>query len=187
MLAARQRILDSAYDLFAREGIRAVGVEAIAAAAGVAKTTLYYHFPSKNDLVTAYLARHDAWFWHWFDDAVAMHPNDPLTQLRDLFAALAHLVCEIACQGCPFLQIAVEYAEDDAASHQAAVRHKRAVQARLAAMAQQAGLHDPDATAEQLLLLMDGAFASRRLYGPGGPGRHVADAAEKILRGSQMT
>ncbi len=71
--SARQRVLEVASDLFYREGIRAVGVDTIAEQAGVAKTTLYRHFPTKDDLIAAYLEEQDHIHWQHFDEAIAAH------------------------------------------------------------------------------------------------------------------
>ncbi len=82
MTGARERILEVADELFYREGIRAIGVDTIIAKSSVAKTTLYRYFPSKDDLVVAYLEERNRRFWALFDSAVNKHPSDPKAQLR---------------------------------------------------------------------------------------------------------
>lgn len=185
--SAYDRLLDAASDLFYRQGIHAVGVEAIAQAAGVAKTTLYYHFPSKDELILAYLDLHDALFWSWFNDVMTRHPDDPYEQLLDVFRALAEQTQEAKCLGCPFLNTAAEFIDQGYAGHQRAVTHKRQVYARLRELAQRANLREPVILAEQLLLLMDGAFAARRLYGPGKPAVYVVGAAEILLQAASTS
>src|SRR3954471_12790624 len=86
---ARQRIFETAKDLFYRQGIRAVGVEAIVAAAGATKMSLYRTFPSKDDLIVAYLEERNQRYWRWWDEVMAQHPEDARAQLADLFEALA--------------------------------------------------------------------------------------------------
>lgn len=181
-LSARERILEAASNLFYVEGIHAVGVDAIAQAAGVAKTTLYYHFPSKDNLVLAYLDQHDEFFWHWFNAAISQHPNEPREQLLDIFRALAQQITQMRCQGCPFLNVVAEFADQHATTHQRAMLHKRHIHARLAQLAQRARLKDAETLAEQLLLLMDGSYAARRLYGPQHSMSCVVEAAEVLIR-----
>src|SRR5262249_8415897 len=84
--AARERILDTAYDLFSRRGIRAVGVDEIIETAGVAKATLYRHFPSKDDLVLAFLERRDdLWTHGWVEQGARSRADDPEGQLLAIF------------------------------------------------------------------------------------------------------
>src|SRR3974390_2133991 len=96
----RERILAVAADLFYRHGIRAVGVEAIAEAAGTNKMTLYRHFPSKDELVTEYLrqvAREADQCWHAYERA---HPGDPLAQIRAWLAEMADHLANPGERGC---------------------------------------------------------------------------------------
>src|SRR6185437_9637961 len=86
---ARERIFEVAKDLFYRLGIRAVGVESIVAAAGATKMSLYRSFPSKDDLVVAYLQDWDGRYWQWWDNVVARYPGDPRQQIRALFKSVA--------------------------------------------------------------------------------------------------
>src|SRR5882762_7312955 len=90
--SARQRILETATDLFYREGIRAVGIDTIIARSGVAKMSLYRNFASKDDLVVAFLEHRNAIYWAWWDEVMAAQPDDPRRQVADLFAALARRV-----------------------------------------------------------------------------------------------
>src|SRR5271154_400248 len=86
---ARDKIFEVAADLFYREGIRAVGVETIVKQAGVAKISLYRSFPSKDDLVAAYLENRNAVFWHHWDEAFTRYKGDPKAQLRAIMTYLA--------------------------------------------------------------------------------------------------
>ena len=183
--SAYDRILEAASVLFYRQGFHAVGVEAIAAAAGVAKTTLYYHFPSKDDLIVAYLDLHDSQFWQWFDEVMTRHPGDAYEQLLDVFRALGEQTKQVSCLGCPFLNIAAEFNDREYRGQQRAIQHKRLVYARFVELAEKAQLRYPATLAEHLLLLMDGAYATRRLYGPGKPAEFVAGAAEVLLEAAR--
>lgn len=164
--SARQQILDTAVDLFSREGYRAVGIDTIIERSGVAKMTLYRHFPSKNALITAYLEYSNTTFWAWFEQAVSEHPGSPRTQLIAIFDTLVSLLSDPTCTGCPFLHAAVEFPQPEHPAHQVAIQHKQAVKARFCDLSEQAGARQPELLANQLLLLMDGTLMQARMRGP---------------------
>src|SRR5689334_18136528 len=89
---ARDRILETAAELFYRDGIRAVGVDTIIARSGVAKMSLYRNFPSKDDLVVAFLEMRDRLYRERWDGIMARHPGDPRAQIAALFAATGQRV-----------------------------------------------------------------------------------------------
>jgi AcrR family transcriptional regulator len=179
--SAREMILDTAAALFYREGFRAVGIDTIVKRSGVAKMTLYRHFSSKDELIVAYLKETDQKFWAWFDESTSQPADRPTTQLIALFMALEKLVTTPTCYGCPFLNVVVDFPERDHPGHQVALAHKQAVRARLRVLAHRAGAYAPEALADQLLLLMDGAFMAVRMYGVDNPAAHVAAAAETLI------
>jgi AcrR family transcriptional regulator len=182
---ARERILDAAGHLFYEQGFRAVGIDTIIAEAGVAKMTLYAHFPSKDDLIVAYLERADAEGWQWMEDATSGHET-PRKKLIAIFDALGEKVNSDACLGCPVQATAAEFPDPDHPCHKVAVTNKEKVRTHLHDLAKEAGLRDPDGLADQLMLLMDGAYASSRMYGPGNPARHVAAAARALIEAHSL-
>src|SRR5215470_12179414 len=109
----RARILAAAADLFYRHGIRAVGVEAIAEAAGTNKMTLYRHFVSKDDLVAEYLRRSAQTSEGFWDDLETAHPGDPLAQIRAWLKEMARRVSSSDERGCPLANAAVELPEKE--------------------------------------------------------------------------
>jgi AcrR family transcriptional regulator len=177
----RQRILNIAGDLFFRQGYRAIGVDTIVKETGVAKMTLYRHFPSKDDLIVAYLEQVNRLFWEWFEAAIKPYEGKPRDQLVAIFEALEELVKSPKCFGCAFLVAASEFPELDSPGHQVALAHKQAVRDRFRDLARQAGARKPAILADQLLLLMDGAFAAVRMFGPTNPGANVAQAATALI------
>ena len=177
---ARERILEAATRLFLRHGFRAVGVDTVVAEAGVAKMTLYAYFPSKDDLIAAYLERANERFWHWLDAAVA-GVEDPRARLVAMFDAVGKLANDPQCLGCTFQGTAAEFPDPDHPGHRVALAHKQAVLARLGTLAQEADLRDPEALADQLLLLMDGAWVAARMFGPHNPSAQVAAAATALI------
>src|SRR4051812_14411722 len=98
--SARERILETAADLFYREGIRAVGIDTIIARSGVAKMSLYRNFASKDELVAAFLEHRDRLYWEWWDGVVARHPDDPRAQIRALFTAVGKRTTGPTYRGC---------------------------------------------------------------------------------------
>jgi AcrR family transcriptional regulator len=177
---ARERILEAASRLFLRDGFRAVGVDTIVAEAGVAKMTLYAHFPSKDDLIAAYLERANERFWQWLEGAIA-DVDDPKDSLMAMFDAVGRLANDPRCLGCTFQGTAAEFPDPHHPGHRVALAHKQAVLARLGTLAQEADLRDPEALADQLLLLMDGAWVAARMFGPGNPSAQVAAAATTLI------
>lgn len=177
---ARERILDTAGELFYRDGYRAVGIDSIIARSGVAKMTLYRHFPSKDDLIATYLEESNRRFWSWFDEAIAAE-DEPREKLVALFEATAKLATSPRCLGCAFQATAAEFPRAGHPGHKIARAHKQAVIKRLAGLARDAGALDAEELARELLLLMDGAFAAARMFGRRNPAVSVAPAAAALI------
>ncbi|MEI7554937.1 TetR/AcrR family transcriptional regulator [Candidatus Chlorohelix sp.] len=178
---ARQQILDTASTLFYHNGFRAVGIDTIVEQSGVAKMTLYRYFPSKDDLIVAYLERSNLSFWDWFKQAIAPAGDDSHRQLYALFEGVAALCASPQCLGCTFQHAAADFPSLDHPGHRLALDHKRQALERLREMAANAGAPDPVALAEQLLLLMDGAFVASRMFGKDSHARQVTQAAALLL------
>jgi AcrR family transcriptional regulator len=178
--SVRDRILETAQRLFYRDGFRAVGIDTIIAEAGVAKMSLYRHFPSKDDLIVAYLQEADRRYWDWLDGAVA-DIEDPGDRLLGMFEAIEKLATNPECLGCAFQGTAAEYPARDHPGHRVALAHKESVRQRFTTLAREAGLADPEGLADQLLLLMDGAWVAARMYGPHNPARGLAATARTVI------
>lgn len=177
---ARERILAAAGELFYERGFHAVGIDLVIERAGVAKATLYRHFATKDDLVAAYLEAADAGFWAWFDRAVPPEAS-PADAIGRLFDGVAELATSPACLGCTFQVTAAEFPDRDHPGHAVALAHKDAVRRRIRDLAAAAGAVDPEGLADELLLVMDGAFAATRMYGPDNPGRRAGAAARALV------
>lgn len=180
---ARERIMTAARRMFYERGIRAVGVEAIVAAAGVTKMSLYRHFASKDELVAACIAERVAGFWAWFDKALARAapPGDACAQILALFEQLGGRATTAGFRGCPMTNAAIEFPEPDHPGRQLSAAHKHELRDRLKALAERAGARDPATLADGLTLLFEGAYASSQTFGPDGPARSVAAAAAALL------
>jgi len=179
-LPVRERILETAQRLFYRDGFRAVGIDTIIAEAGIAKMSLYRHFPSKDDLIVAYLEESNRQFWKWIEGATA-GADDPADRLVAMFEAIEKLSVSPECFGCTFQGTAAEFPDRDHPGHQVAQAHKKEVRDRFAELAGQAGLRDPDELGNQLLLLMDGAWVAARMFGPRSPATGLTAAARALI------
>jgi AcrR family transcriptional regulator len=179
-------LLDVAGALFYERGFAATGVDLVVRESGVAKMTLYRHFPSKDDLIAAWLERVDTQFWQSFERWAGPETLPPRDRLLGVFKGLERLVGSPSCLGCPFLLAASEFPERGTRAHDVARRHKARLRERLRAMAAQAGAADGDALGDQLLLLMDGAFMTARLFGSeDAPSLRVAGAAKALIGASR--
>lgn len=178
--AARERILETASALFYAQGYRAVGVDRLIADSGVAKMTFYKHFPSKDDLIAAYLTSANAQFWAWFDQTIS-GITSPRTQLEAVFDGVGKLVSSPACLGCAFAHAAAEFPDPTHAGHAVALQHKRSVLERFETMARQAKARNPHELAQDLLIIMDGAWVAARMFGPGNHATRVGQTARALL------
>ncbi|MGC4940219.1 TetR/AcrR family transcriptional regulator [Kribbella sp. DT2] len=160
---AGERILSAASTLFYAQGVRAVGVDAIADAAEVTKKTLYDRFGSKDRLIAAYLERRNRQ-WHAFlDDQLAERkPTGPEEVILALFAALSDWM-EESQRGCGFINASVELAAPDHPAMAVIVGQKQWMRAEFVAQAELAGLDQVDELADRLLLLHEGALVSFRI------------------------
>ena len=159
-----QRVLDAASRLFYGNGIHAVGVDTIAAEAGVTKKTLYDRFGSKEALVTAYLQARDHEWRAYVEEYVSERSDDPAQQLLDAFDALAAWSSERSPRGCSFVNAYAELPDPSHPGHRAIVEQKRWMTEFFAARARAAGLRDPDSVADDLMLLYDGALVTRGMH-----------------------
>jgi AcrR family transcriptional regulator len=178
---AREKILETATRLFYQKGFRAVGIDTIIAESGVAKMTFYKHFPSKDDLIVAYLETSNEGFWTWLGEVTKPFENQPKKQLEAIFEGVAKLASSPQCLGCTFSVATGEFPALEHPGHQAAKAHKEQVLARLESLAKAARLKQPKALSESLLMLMDGAWNAARMFGPGNYATQVASAAKLLM------
>ena len=178
-------MLQVARDLFYWHGIRATGIDKVAVEAGVAPTTLYRLFASKDDLVAAYVEREGRQFQDWFTAAVEVPDLAPRERILAIFDALRDQVQPHQCRGCPFLMALAEFPDSSLPAHQHAVATKTWVRARFGelteSLAQTTPVHDPAALADRLMLVMEGVYASTQALGAGGPAREARALAESML------
>lgn len=158
---ARERILRTAYELFLKYGFTAVGVDRIVAEAGVAKTTLYRHFHSKNALVVAVLERHEAlWTVGWLEPETRRRAKAADERILAVFEAFDDWFQDEGYQGCMMINSLLEIHDDTSPIHTAALNGIEGVYALLVELAEQAGVRDPQAFAHRIQLLMRGSIVA---------------------------
>ena len=160
-VGARDRIVDTAYDLFSRHGIRAVGVDRIVAESGVAKMSLYRHFGSKDDLVLTFLQeRERRWTNEWLRAEVERRGATPAQRMLAIFDVFGEWFVIEDFEGCSFINVLLEF--DDRANRvrQASVEHLGNIRAFLQELATEAGAADPAALAHQWHILMKGSIVA---------------------------
>jgi len=170
----RDRILDTASTLFYERGVRAVGVDLVVLEAAVAKTSLYRYFPTKDDLIVAFLEREDLEFWAQWDGVAMQFPDDPAGELDAHMRWIGERLARSNYRGCPQINVAAEFAEQDHPARQVSRRHMQALRGRLLDIAKRLNVPRPKQLAAQLALLVNGAFVSSGLLG--------AEEATGVLR-----
>jgi AcrR family transcriptional regulator len=167
----RERIVEAATALFYAQGLRAVSAEKIIAQVGITKVTFYRHFPTKDDLIVAYLERRAK----WERDAIA-HARQSADDVPVVFRIIAEAIgaesCSPGFRGCPFINAAAEYADPDHPVRRVVDAHRRWFKQALQDLLDEISVPDPASAADQLVMLRDGAMVSGYLSDPST----VADA-----------
>jgi AcrR family transcriptional regulator len=180
-LPPRQRILVVARDLFYERGVRAVGVDEIAEAAGTNKMTLYRHFASKDLLVAECLRQFAQQADADWDRLAAAHAGNPRGELTAWLAAVTDHILAGAGRGCALANVAVELAEKDHPARRVIEEVKRAQRDRLVRLCRAAVLHEPEFLADELFLLLEGARVSAQSVGRDGPAARLVRMGEAII------
>ena len=180
-VTARERILATASELFYREGIRAIGVDTVVERSGVSKTSLYRLFESKDALIAAVAAEQDRLFWAWWDRIEEQHADDPRALLVALLSEIARRIGAPAYRGCPFLNLATEFPDENHPGWVAARANKEEMRARLATIVARLGVADPNRVASQIALIINGAYATGLVAKPADLRGELVDAAMKLL------
>jgi AcrR family transcriptional regulator len=160
----RDRILETASALFYRRGVRAVGVDLVVEEAGVAKTSLYRHFRTKDDLIAAFLEREDEDFWRCWDSVALRHQTDAKAELEAQLTWIGERVGRPNYRGCPQLNVAAEFPDPSHPARAVATAHKNELRRRLKHIAERLHARRPDELASQLALLINGAFVSSQIF-----------------------
>lgn len=161
----RERIVDAAAELFYAQGLRAVSADKIIERAGITKVTFYRHFPSKDDLIVAYLERRAAWEREAILAASAAARGDVDEILQLVSEGIGREACAPGFRGCPFINAAAEYADPAHPVRKVVDAHRAWFLSMLKKLAEAAGIRDPT-VAEELMMLRDGAMVTGYLGNP---------------------
>ena len=157
---ARERIVDSSYELFSRRGIQAVGVDELIEKAGVAKATLYRHFPSKDDLVLEFLeSREERWTHELVEAGAKSRGSTPEEQLLAIFDVFDEWFRREDFEACSFINVLLEMGPEHPLG-KASMRHLENIRSMVSGLAEEAGLRDPDSFARSWHILMKGSIVS---------------------------
>jgi len=177
-------LLQEAIRLFNRYGYHAMGVDRLMAETGIAKTTLYRHFGSKDGLILAALAKVDEESRDEMRAYVEEASDDPLKRILAIFDLLAIWIADPEFKGCPFATAAGEFSAPSDPVFQQARQHKRLTLAYIDDLVRTARLTEPKRLAQQLTMLIDGALSYAMLMGPDGVAANAKRAAERLISGA---
>ena len=189
----RQLLIDTALDLFRREGYHATGIDRVIAEAGVARMTLYNHFKSKDELIVAALLRRDELFRSSLMDYVSKQPADPIKRLLAVFDWHEKWFTGKDFNGCMFINASSEFFEPSDPVRKVAAEHKSAILRYITERCEMANLKRPKELANQLMLLIEGAIVIAHIHGstghegakPGDAARTAKAAAKKLIDGAK--
>lgn len=183
-LPPRARILKAAHELFYAQGIRAIGVEAVAATAGTNKMTLYRHFTSKDELVAEYLREVAAAIEASWDEVGERHADDPRGHILAWLSTMGKQMERPESRGCPITNAAIELPEPTHPGRHVIEEHKSGMRRRFAENCRKAGILRAEMIADQLLMLLDGAGVSLQTIGrQNSPASALMRHAEWLLSG----
>ena len=162
-ISKRERLIKTARELFAKNGIHATGVDSIAIASGVTKKTMYAHFRSKEELVLAVLRHYDGLARNEFMRQVETGGKSPKTRLLAIFDFAQRWFQDNNFSGCLFINAIGEYSDDDSPIRQICKEYKKLVKSYIHQLCQEAKASDPQQLADELALLMEGATVTAQV------------------------
>lgn len=158
----RQQLIEAAKQRFYRDGFRNVGIDAIIDEVGISKTGFYKHFESKEALMVAVLGNVDTFLQHQFRKMVQDRGGRSATgQIRAILDVVQQIIEDKNFHGCIFVSAAMEFPLPHDPAHQAAARHKQAIEDLIFELAERAGVADPAAFSQELCLILEGAYVTR--------------------------
>ncbi|NOT85354.1 MAG: TetR/AcrR family transcriptional regulator [Methylococcaceae bacterium] len=180
----QEKILQAASELFYSQGIRATGVDAIVKAANTTKMSLYKYFPSKDDLVVAFLRKRDEDFRTWFVAQVDGKTDNPKAKLLAIFDVISEWMDIPEFRGCAFINAAAEFPLEGNPVHQVSAGFYDKFRHYIADLARQCDLKCPESLAIQLSLLIEGAIVSEQMKRHSGAAEQAKQAAIMLIEAS---
>jgi len=182
--STRERLTEAAVKRFYRDGFRNVGIDQVLSDVGISKTAFYKHFESKDDLMLAVLEMKNRWLQDILRNMASARPlPSPVDRLRGLFDVVEQFIGADDFQGCIFVNVAMEFPLPHEPAHQAAAQHKQAIEAIVCELAQQAGAANPQELAQELCLVMEGAYVTRQVTGDPRTIAIARRVAERVING----
>jgi len=177
----REHLIDTAIGLFCEHGYHATGIDLILSEAGVSKKTLYTHFRSKEELIMAALRKYDGLFRNEFMRQVERLGKSPREKLLALFDAAESWFSQQQFFGCMFINVVGEYSQEDSPIREISKQFKRSMRDYIKELCLQAGAGEPDALADQLALIFEGAIVTAQVSGKVDSARTAREIAEKLI------
>jgi AcrR family transcriptional regulator len=178
---AAGRIFEAARRLFYERGIRAVGVDQIVSEAGVTKPSLYRAFESKDDLVATCLESYAEEGWDGLEARILAAGEEPRAQLGALVAHFADKMSVPGFRGCPMSNTAVEFPEAGHPGREVAETCKLEMRERIVGITRRLDADDPEALADGLVLLIEGAYSAHQIFGSQGPASALVRSADRLI------
>ena len=182
----REQLVDTAIDLFYRDGFHATGIDKILTESGVAKMTLYKHFKSKDELILAALRKRDEIFRNMFMQCVESRAKEPRKQLLAIFDTLDEWFGTRDFSGCMFINAAAEFPEAESPIHVICAENKRLVVKYITDLAEKAGFKNPDLLGQGLTLLMEGAVVMYYVGNQKDAAMQAKKSAEQLLKAAEL-
>jgi AcrR family transcriptional regulator len=179
--SARERLIETAIELFYQEGIRAIGIDTLVARSGLSKSSLYRTFASKEEVIAAFAGEQNRRFWEWWDETTTRHAGSPRQQIKALFAGIAEQIANPQFRGCPFINLATEFPDRQHPGTAIACANKMEVRRRLHLLARALNAREPRRLSDQLALLIDGAYGHAVTLGAVGLRRELIEMATLLI------
>ncbi len=179
--SARERLVETAIELFYQEGVRAIGIDTVVARSGVSKSSLYRTFASKDALIAAFAEEQNRRYWQWWDETVREFDGAPRAQIDALLTGIADQIASPQFRGCPFINLATEFPDQSHPGTAIACGNKREMRQRLSDLARAIGARQPRRLGDQLALLIDGAYGHATTLGAAGLKRELLETARLII------
>jgi AcrR family transcriptional regulator len=179
----RERLTQAAVERFYRDGFREVGIDQILDDVGISKTAFYKHFQSKEELMLAALEAQNSWLQQTFRDMIrAQGGRAAADQLRALFDVVEDIIEKDGFHGCIFVNAAIEFPLAHHPAHELAARNKEAITNIVFEIAERAGAAAPDLLAQELCMIIDGAYIGRVVTGDPETISTARRLAERVIQ-----
>lgn len=184
MTVLKDKILQTATDLFQTRGINSTGVDKIVAVAGTTKMTLYKRFSSKEGLIIEVLNKSQQDFQNWLDAKLNSHSKAPADKITQLFDFIEEWVTSPSFQGVGFIKASAEFPNEESPIHQLSSKQSRDFRQYISQLAREAEIKDPDSLAVQLSLLFEGAVQAEQMTRGSGAIKYAKKAAKLLIDGA---